>query len=911
MLHQSSLFVQGSVSLLRLLWIGVFGCLLVGTGNLSVTHPLVAAPAGTFQLVDNFDSNALGPLNGQNGWQAATGINVINDPTNTLNHVIEVTANGAQAYKALPTTLSNAGTGTLHFRLRRNGHIDGFAGLSDLAAPNDWSSYETQFGAQSGHAADEFIVRDGSQFDVLGNYFADQTWYCVWLLANNANDSYQVYAQGGAFTTPTQLDAAGQSSFSFRNGGNDALLTFLARMDTSKSQGSFYLDDIYVDPTSYNFAVPGNDCGTSQSDTTPPTVDWLAPVGNTQVYYAACGEIVTVEASAIDASGINWLEFARWDAINNVHVPLGTDTSPPYQANVDVCSLNMAWNEIDANAVDNAGNWGSNYIWLYRIEPPPSAEFDAWPPSGNTPLTVAMHIVSTDNLTSCAWEYGDGATGNACTPYHNHTYTTPGSYTVKLTVTGPGGSDSMTRDNYITATSPALPVVQFGAAAYTVSENNGSVPIQVTLNQATGQTVFVSYATSNGTATAGSDYTTTSGTLTFSAGQTSATFTVPILDDTVDEANEETVNLSLSSPTNATLGALATATLLISDNDEPAPAGPTANFSANPTSGVKPLLVHFSDQSTGSITSWLWNFGDGGASAEQNPTHTYNSAGDFTVSLTVTGPGGTNTKTLPTYIHVSEPAPLTPTINAITNGSQTGSYTVAWSSVAGAGSYELREQVNSGSWAAIYNGVNTSYSLSGKTGGEWCYQVRARNGGGVSGWSASQCITVGAATTPPILTLPVQAPAAPGASVTLGVSYQAHGNPISSLLFSVDYDQTRLTADSNGDGTPDAIRFSSNLPASVIKAVDFDAGDTDGELDFTIADFAASPQSLPDSIVVEITLSVVSIVTPPAEAPVRFAISSFGTATGDVAGETHDGSVAIISSPPLSSRRVFLPIVQH
>jgi len=79
--------------------------------------------------------------------------------------------------------------------------------------------------------------------------------------------------------------------------------------------------------------------------------------------------------------------------------------------------------------------------------------------------------------------------------------------------------------------------------------------------------VTVNYATSNGTATAGSDYTAKSGTLTFAAGVTSKTFAIPIVKDTLDES-DETVNLTLSNPTGgATLGTPDTAVLTIIDND--------------------------------------------------------------------------------------------------------------------------------------------------------------------------------------------------------------------------------------------------------------------------------------------------------------------------------------------------------
>ena len=74
---------------------------------------------------------------------------------------------------------------------------------------------------------------------------------------------------------------------------------------------------------------------------------------------------------------------------------------------------------------------------------------------------------------------------------------------------------------------------------------------------------------------------------------------------------------------------------------------PTANFTADPTSGNPPLTVQFTDQSTGSITSWNWDFGDGSVpSADLNPSHTYSNAGNYTVTLIVTGPGGSDANSL-------------------------------------------------------------------------------------------------------------------------------------------------------------------------------------------------------------------------------------------------------------------------
>jgi PKD repeat protein len=154
----------------------------------------------------------------------------------------------------------------------------------------------------------------------------------------------------------------------------------------------------------------------------------------------------------------------------------------------------------------------------------PVAQFSANPTSGNAPLAVQFTDQSTGNISSYSWSFGDSV-GASTQQSPSYTYNNPGNYTVTLTVTGPGGSNS-------------------------------------------AQTVI-------------------------------------------------------------SVNALA--------------AAPVAQFSANPTSGTSPLAVQFTDQSSGNITSYSWNFGDGvGASTQQSPSYVYNTPGTYTVTLTVTGPGGSN-----------------------------------------------------------------------------------------------------------------------------------------------------------------------------------------------------------------------------------------------------------------------------
>jgi hypothetical protein len=83
-------------------------------------------------------------------------------------------------------------------------------------------------------------------------------------------------------------------------------------------------------------------------------------------------------------------------------------------------------------------------------------------------------------------------------------------------------------------------------------------------------------------------------------------------------------------------------------------APPEADFSCDPDEGDVPLAVEFTDESTGEITSWAWDFDDNGEadSTEQNPTYEYESAGTYTVSLKVAGPGGSDTETRTDLIEV-------------------------------------------------------------------------------------------------------------------------------------------------------------------------------------------------------------------------------------------------------------------
>jgi PKD repeat protein len=180
--------------------------------------------------------------------------------------------------------------------------------------------------------------------------------------------------------------------------------------------------------------------------------------------------------------------------------------------------------------------------------------------------------------------------------------------------------------------------------------------------------------------------------------------------------------------------------------------------------------VNFTDQSTGQITSWSWNFGDGSTSREQNPSHTYNDPGTYTVSLTVTGPEGSDTETKTDYINVRSPGKAMPWIpllllddasaepcpRAPTPISPSGTITdttplFTWSSVSSADVYWLQVKNASTNQDVVYrtNLSSTSYQkIVAMSPGNYKWRVASYRSGCSEAWSSYKNFIVGDTTLP-------------------------------------------------------------------------------------------------------------------------------------------------------------------
>jgi len=255
-------------------------------------------------------------------------------------------------------------------------------------------------------------------------------------------------------------------------------------------------------------------------------------------------------------------------------------------------------------------------------EPAPVAEFTGTPRTGHVPFTTTFKDLSLGNTTAWSWDFGDGGTSTQKNP--SHSYTVAGTYTVSLTVTSAGGMDTKTKVGYVVATD-APPIAEFAGTPL-----SGVAPLSVNFTNLTG----------GGPATGGDwDF---GDAATSSELNPTHVYTTP---------GVYTVSLTATGPGGVdTETKVAYVTVL-----EPPPV---AEFAGTQLSGPNPLLSFFTDLSTGMVTSWSWDFGDGGTSTLQNPTHSYTSPGVYSVSLTATGPGGSDTNTKLGYVVVADPVPV-------------------------------------------------------------------------------------------------------------------------------------------------------------------------------------------------------------------------------------------------------------
>jgi gliding motility-associated-like protein len=200
------------------------------------------------------------------------------------------------------------------------------------------------------------------------------------------------------------------------------------------------------------------------------------------------------------------------------------------------------------------------------------------------------------------WDFGDGGTGTTQNP--THTYTTAGTFNVTLIVTDSKGcTASVTKP----VTVNALPNVDFSDSL------TGCSPLPVTFTNLSDPGTY-QWDLGNGTTSTANPSTTYINTT-----QSPVSYTISL---TVTDANG--CKASLTKPNYITVY-----------------PNPLAEFTMNPTqTEILYPNIDFFDQSTGSPVSWLWTFGDGDSSTQQNPSHSYKDTGTYNVCLTIVNAWG-------------------------------------------------------------------------------------------------------------------------------------------------------------------------------------------------------------------------------------------------------------------------------
>ncbi|MBP2134473.1 PKD repeat protein [Methanomicrobium sp. W14] len=275
-------------------------------------------------------------------------------------------------------------------------------------------------------------------------------------------------------------------------------------------------------------------------------------------------------------------------------------------------------------------------------EPSLSAAFLANVTSGNSPLTVEFTDMTHGRHAIVGWDFDDQSDKPAISPVV-HTFDLEGTYSVVLTVSrGVGETSKKSID--IVVKKPG-PVVSFRSDV-----SSGKAPLTVKF-------------TDLSTVPAGNI---TERTWDFGDGTTVSNVMNP--EHIFEKTGNYTVVLTVKGNERESSDKMVIYVKKLE-----------ASFYADKTSGPESLSVQFTSDSVGNITSYYWDFGDGHNSVDENPVHIYHNAGIYDVTLTVSGPDGSEIKKKYGYIEALKSSPVSgsekdngsSSINASINSTET------------------------------------------------------------------------------------------------------------------------------------------------------------------------------------------------------------------------------------------------
>lgn len=313
----------------------------------------------------------------------------------------------------------------------------------------------------------------------------------------------------------------------------------------------------------------------------------------------------------------------------------------------------------------------------------PYASFSMNVSSGYAPLTVQFHDTS-KNVSKWSWVFGDGGTSTQQNPVH--TYSEARTYTATLTAGNANGT-SLATNTVLVKSLPVL-VTLLPEASFRTNTSSGNAPLTVQFNDTSKNA--------------------TSWRWVFGDKGVTSTQQNPVY--TFTKAGTFNVTLVI----NGNDSIIATTSIL-------AKQLPEVSFRTNASLGNAPLTVQFNDTSK-NATGWSWIFGDSGASAEQNPVHTYK-AGTFNVTLTARNENGPG---LPaTTIILAKQLPEASFRTNVTSGNSpltvqfnnTSKYATSWSWIFGDGGTSTEQNPvytysQAGNYTVSFEAINDNGSSS-------------------------------------------------------------------------------------------------------------------------------------------------------------------------------------------------------
>jgi PGF-pre-PGF domain-containing protein len=369
-------------------------------------------------------------------------------------------------------------------------------------------------------------------------------------------------------------------------------------------------------PTGGNYTITLYVSNSGGSDNVSHSIDVWNRTTNDFVANVTSGNVtfpVQFNETSFNATSWYWI----FDGINT-----STSQNPVFNYSVPgIYSVNHS----SSNAHDTFWTNKSNCITAYNpFVPGSTANFTQNTTQGLTPLIIQFNDTSTGTPTFWNWSFGDGTFSDIQNV--TKTYSTGGYYEINLTVWNANATHS-SKLGYVDVWNRTT-----NDFAANVTSGNVTFPVlftDISYNATSWYWIF--------------------------DGMNTSTSQNPLFEYAVPgiySVNHSSSNAHDTFWTNKSNYIVA---------NPPVATPPVADFTGTPLSGTTPLTVQFTDQSTGSPTSWNWSFGDSNYSTSRYPSHTYSVTGTYTVSLNATNSAGRNTTTRVNYITVSATPTVTPT----------------------------------------------------------------------------------------------------------------------------------------------------------------------------------------------------------------------------------------------------------